>query len=285
METASYNEKLLLANGLCVSPLKGQNDNQAQQSLRDVVYQIDNGRDLHNYLSSFASKVEPKSIDIRYERHPVRMHVCRWTDANIITALQALTSTQQTPASNNVRIPSTQNVQSSFSTGTQGEIPLGLGPVGQPVPPSQSLTQIPGATTSLPPTPGITEGTYGDFPPQQSFSTMGAGIQSQLPSAQVSSSNVYPQASAPAGAFPSDSLSTEPPPLKPVFGVSLDDLLKRDGSAIPLVVCQCLQAVDLFGLEVEGIYRLSGSAAHVTKLRMMFDNGKPKMLAPSIHKH
>lgn len=73
METASYNEKLLLGNGLCVSPLRGQNDGQAPRSLRDVVYQIDNGRDLHNYLSSFASKVGPKSIDIRYERHPVRL--------------------------------------------------------------------------------------------------------------------------------------------------------------------------------------------------------------------
>ncbi|MCJ1464676.1 hypothetical protein MMC07_003289 [Pseudocyphellaria aurata] len=251
---ASYNEKLLLANGLCVSPLKGQSDGQSHPSLRDVVYQIDNGRDLHDYLSSFASKVEPKSTDIRYERHP------------------ALTPSQQTPTSNNIRMPPTQNFQPSFSSGTQGEIPLGLIPAGPPVPPSQSLMQIPGATTSPPATSGISEGSYGDFPQQQSFSTMGAGIQSQLPSAQVSSSNVYPQASAPAGAFSSDSLSTELPPLKPVFGVSLDDLLKRDGSAIPLVVCQCLQAVDLFGLEVEGIYRLSGSAAHVTKLRTMFDN-------------
>ena len=83
---------------------------------------------------------------------------------------------------------------------------------------------------------------------------------------------MYPP-STPTAAFSNDSLSADIPPLKPVFGVSLDDLLKRDGSAIPLVVYQCLQAVDLFGLEVEGIYRLSGSAVHVTKLRTIFDNG------------
>lgn len=64
------------------------------------------------------------------------------------------------------------------------------------------------------------------------------------------------------------------PPLRPVFGVSLEDLLKRDGSAIPLIVYQCLQAVDLFGLDVEGIYRLSGSTSHVSRLRAMFDNGE-----------
>lgn len=65
------------------------------------------------------------------------------------------------------------------------------------------------------------------------------------------------------------------PPLKPVFGLSLEQLLERDGSAVPMVVYQCIQAVDLFGLEVEGIYRLSGTSSHVTKLKAMFDNGKP----------
>lgn len=67
--------------------------------------------------------------------------------------------------------------------------------------------------------------------------------------------------------------STSLPALRPVFGVSLEDLLKRDGSAIPLVVYQCIQAVDLFGLEVEGIYRLSGSSASVLKLKSIFDHG------------
>jgi Rho GTPase-activating protein RGD1 len=64
------------------------------------------------------------------------------------------------------------------------------------------------------------------------------------------------------------------PPLKPVFGLSLDQLFERDGSAVPMVVYQCIQAVDLFGLEVEGIYRLSGTQSHVNKIKAMFDNGK-----------
>ena len=72
---------------------------------------------------------------------------------------------------------------------------------------------------------------------------------------------------------PDSPLHTELPPLKPVFGVSLEELFSRDGSAVPMVVHQCLQAVDLFGLEVEGIYRTSGTASHITKLRAIFDNG------------
>jgi Rho GTPase-activating protein RGD1 len=63
------------------------------------------------------------------------------------------------------------------------------------------------------------------------------------------------------------------PPLKPVFGMTLDQLFERDGSAVPMVVYQCIQSVDLYGLEVEGIYRLSGTASHVNKIKSMFDNG------------
>lgn len=36
-----------------------------------MVNQIDNERDLQNYLLSFTSKVETKSAEIKYERHPV----------------------------------------------------------------------------------------------------------------------------------------------------------------------------------------------------------------------
>ena len=64
------------------------------------------------------------------------------------------------------------------------------------------------------------------------------------------------------------------PPLRPVFGVSLDELFRRDGSAVPMIVYQCVQAVDLFGLDVEGIYRTSGSAPHIAEMKAQFDHGK-----------
>ncbi len=66
-------------------------------------------------------------------------------------------------------------------------------------------------------------------------------------------------------------------PLKPVFGMTLEELFIRDNSAVPMIVYQCIQAVDLYGLEVEGIYRLSGTSSHVTKLKAMFDNGTPTL--------
>jgi hypothetical protein len=74
--------------------------------------------------------------------------------------------------------------------------------------------------------------------------------------------------------------SSHPPPApgpsgpsKPVFGLPLSRLYERDSLAVPMVVHQCIQAVDMYGLNVEGIYRQSGSMAHIQKLKNMFDTG------------
>jgi hypothetical protein len=71
--------------------------------------------------------------------------------------------------------------------------------------------------------------------------------------------------------------SHTPPPAAPpsqnkvAFGVPLGRLYERDNLAVPMVVHQCIQAVELYGLNVEGIYRQSGSMAHIQKLKSMFD--------------
>jgi Rho GTPase-activating protein RGD1 len=54
--------------------------------------------------------------------------------------------------------------------------------------------------------------------------------------------------------------------------VSLEDLFHRDANAVPLIVIQCILAVDTFGLDTEGIYRLSGTASHINTLKSQFDH-------------
>ncbi|EAQ89622.1 hypothetical protein CHGG_06241 [Chaetomium globosum CBS 148.51] len=86
--------------------------------------------------------------------------------------------------------------------------------------------------------------------------------------------NAFPQPSAmapPQAHRQSPPAASQMAPPRPVFGVTLSKLYERDGLAVPMVVYQCIQAVDLFGLNVEGIYRLSGSVPHVNKLKNQFD--------------
>lgn len=90
----------------------------------------------------------------------------------------------------------------------------------------------------------------------------------------------FPLEIAPTREQPPPTYTQAPPvsePSRPVFGVSLNRLYERDSLAVPMVVYQCIQAVDLFGLNVEGIYRLSGSLPSVNKLKSMFDTGRSRV--------
>lgn len=70
LHLATFNEKLLLGNGMIVAPLPNA---QSSRSLRDVMGGIDNERDFHSHIVGQRSKVPPKAADIRYEQHPVRL--------------------------------------------------------------------------------------------------------------------------------------------------------------------------------------------------------------------
>ncbi|KAA8576045.1 hypothetical protein EYC84_006208 [Monilinia fructicola] len=204
---ASFNEKLLLSNGLNISPIRAKEQGTPNRSLREAVHAIDNVKDLSNYISSFVGKVPSRVTEIKYERN---------------TVLQ----------------------------------------------PSQNI----GQRQSDPNTLHSRQGS--GMPPQPSPSA-----HAPAPSGPPSGSPLGPPSGATfsPGPVPNSGNNTHLAPLKPVFGLSLEELFERDGSAVPMIVYQCIQAVDLFGLEVEGIYRLSGTASHIMKIKAMFDNDASKV--------
>lgn len=57
---------------MIVAPLPAGEGAAPQNSLRDIMGDIDNDRDFHTHIISQKSKVPPKAADIRYEQHPVR---------------------------------------------------------------------------------------------------------------------------------------------------------------------------------------------------------------------
>ncbi|KAL8413482.1 hypothetical protein RB594_004930 [Gaeumannomyces avenae] len=65
---ASFNEKLLLSNGLSISPLKKDAETK---SLRDMVAGINNDRDISDFVVSHYRNVPPRTGEPKYERHAV----------------------------------------------------------------------------------------------------------------------------------------------------------------------------------------------------------------------
>ncbi|KAJ5124744.1 uncharacterized protein N7515_008569 [Penicillium bovifimosum] len=237
---ATFSEKLLLGQGICIKPLKDDaNASFGPKSLAEVVRQVDNQKDLHEFiLSHEGNPGAVASEQIKYERHPVLGG----------TGASAPAAPAQ-PASQNKRL---SIMPQGFSASN----------VSSPTPPQPQ----PHNGDRLPQSP---------YPPPQpeTFTPPPAGT----PPYPVSGPPVPEPASQVhvpmAGPPPMDkNFQANLPPLKPVFGVSLNDLYARDGTAVPFIVYQCFQAVELFGLDLEGIYRLSGSANHINHMKALFDN-------------
>ncbi|XP_015669699.1 rho GTPase-activating protein 15 [Protobothrops mucrosquamatus] len=54
-----------------------------------------------------------------------------------------------------------------------------------------------------------------------------------------------------------------------IFGAYLHNVCEHDGSTVPYFVKMCIKAVEERGLDVDGIYRVSGNLATIQKLRFV----------------
>ncbi|CAG7958692.1 unnamed protein product [Penicillium salamii] len=237
---ATFSEKLLLGQGLCVSPMKTEDGSIGPKSLAQVVRQVDNQKDLHEFiLSHEGNPGAVASEQIQYVRHPT-LGGAGATGAPVV-------ATPSQPESQNKRI---SILPQAFSS--QHNLP----PSGPQQPqPGDRLPQSP-------------------YPPEKTFTPPPAGTAPPYPVSNPPAPEAPPKIQVPmAGPNASDkNFQANLPPLKPVFGISLNDLYARDGTAVPFIVYQCFQAVELFGLSMEGIYRLSGSATHISHMKAVFDN-------------
>ena len=59
-----------------------------------------------------------------------------------------------------------------------------------------------------------------------------------------------------------------------MFGCELATLCERQGTSVPKFFVQFIDHIEKEGLDVVGIYRLSGNAASVNKLRYLVEQGK-----------
>ncbi|KAG0295389.1 hypothetical protein BGZ96_011860 [Linnemannia gamsii] len=58
---------------------------------------------------------------------------------------------------------------------------------------------------------------------------------------------------------------------KPIFGCDLAEQLVRDEADLPEIVVKCTEAIERFGMDIKGIYRVSGITSATNRLRSAFD--------------
>lgn len=282
---ATFNEKLLLGNGLAVTPLG--DGPKSQQSMRDLIYGIDNGADFNSFVGGHYSKVPARPSEIKYEQHPTLAPKTQQPAPRSVSTSAATTATPTTsqapqltlntggtsslPSSMNNRYGSAQIPQQTPQSSTYGQQPSFMQSSQTAAPSYGGASQSqPAYSASQPSTTrdAYNAPQYGSAPPYPAQSTDRSGGGSGYPTQPT---NMGSMAARPYGS-PVATTQPTPAPLRPVFGVSLEELFARDQSAVPMVVIQCILAVDTFGLDVEGIYRLSGTASHINQLKSQFDH-------------
>ena len=267
---ATFNERLMLGNGLLVSPLNEPNAPQ-QRSMRDLVMHIDNQQDFQSYIRGHGAKIPPRSGEIEYRQHPT-----------LAPKGQPYKPPEQQPSSSfqpsyqpaaPPKDPSPTMMQSPSTPYGAGAVqpPQGHAPPAFPM--QQYGAQMPDTQTSpVSPKPpagafdSYRSGTsqydqpselYGPPPPQgpvshpppQSVSPPGGyggspasaypgqqsyGGRQAYPGSPSGPPQIPPMMSG-AGA-PRPSTRDGRTPSKPVFGLTLDELFRRDQSPVPLVV-------------------------------------------------
>ncbi|GJD03890.1 betachimaerin [Colletotrichum higginsianum] len=230
---ASFNEKLLLSNGLSISPIKGQSSG-GPRSLREAVMAINNEKDLHDYLTSHHSKVANNNGEVKYEKNPIL-------------------ATARHPAMGHQPNPSVSNVPQMTPSG----------PSQQQQQQQQQREMPPPARPSGPPQPAESPRDF--VPPNM------PAAQQQRPSSQQQHQQPLPPQTQQHGRSFSTNNMLNQPSQQQQFQSNRNSGVMTSSLPVPMVVYQCIQAVDLYGLGVEGIYRQSGSLTHINKLKTMFD--------------
>lgn len=245
--------------------MKADNGSIAPKSLAEVVRQVDNQKDFHDYVLSHEGN--PGAItgpEVKYERHPTLGGGPPATAP--ATGQPSQASAQVKPQLTAPQNFSQQNVSLASPQPPSNASTDRFQPLPYPVPVESAPTP-----SAQPPYP--TSGPFAHDAPVPSSTPAPAPVPVAAPAPVTT-----PAPAADMGQWQSRSQGAPNlPPLNPVFGVPLNDLYERDKTAVPLLVYQCFQAVELFGLETEGIYRLSGSANHINHLKALFDNGQSRL--------
>lgn len=240
---ANLNETLALNRGFIIMPLKDDIPTaNPNLSMKEKVSKIDNELDLYSFVvGTTKGKAADKKM-VNYKPHPSMGS----TPSTKIPSTFVSSPSNFTPSSSSFSANNTSATAGSYSASASA-------PLSSPNPINRSTSP---ANQSIP-SPSLPHTTAAEVSPVSSSTN---NLERTNTGEQMTAGSLmYP----PGTSTPSQSVR--------VFGTPLDVLLDFEESTVPRVVYQCVQAVDNFGLEIEGIYRANGNSAQVQEIKRLFD--------------
>ncbi|CAN6637704.1 RHO GTPase-activating protein Rgd1p [Trichomonascus vanleenenianus] len=248
---ANLNETLALNTGFIISPLQPTGSNASALPMREMAAKVDNELDFYNYVLQIPKTKKLNRPVLTYRQHPSLARAYPTSASTITSSISSISPAIKQTSS---PLPSSSLPSSSPTSGHQKQPSMATGP---PI--------VPPVSVGAPPI----------VPPPTSAATVGPPT--------VSPTMSPPNAGIPDQAYPPGTTSSAHH--LPVYGTPLEELLDYEESTVPRVVYQCVQAVDSFGLEVEGIYRHSGNAGQIAEIKRLFnaDSASVDLINPSAH--
>lgn len=258
----TLNETRALNSGFIISPLAPKGSSTAPLSMKQLASKIDNDLDFYNYvLAAGKGKALNRKVP-QFRQHP-----------SLAAAYPAAPKPAPIPA------PAPAPASAATPSPAPAQAPAPVAPVhsttASSIAPTTSAASVPQQPSSrgVSPAPG-TSG-FGAAGERSSPAPIASPVSGEYNGASQTQpqNDVYP---------PGTSVSSQ---AMPSYGVPLEDLLDYEQGTVPRVVYQCVQAIDNFGLEVEGIYRTNGNTNQVAEIRRLFDtdSASVNLLRPNPH--
>lgn len=61
---------------------------------------------------------------------------------------------------------------------------------------------------------------------------------------------------------------------RPTFGIDLGEQMARDDVEVPPIMKKCCEAIEKYGIQSQGVYRISGTMSKVQSLKAKLDKGR-----------
>lgn len=286
---ATWCENLLMNSGVLISPLR---PDARKASMKNLAASVDNEKDLYDYLVKYQRAGQSKAlIPVDYKVHPTLVN----TQTNYNTGFN------NTNSANNNSNAFTSNVKRSSSllrpkkngnvspvqnhsllkvqedVPTAGTISAGGSNVNlTPSKNNNRFSYIGGSATSSPL----------DQHHNNTLNSAGSTDNINSNNLQVSQNSDYSQNNIFLDNNNNRSQSALPATLDLsgmkiinrdfplIFGGPIDELCLYENESVPLIVRSCINIIDNYGLELEGIYRTSGNSTKIHQLKDALNNDR-----------
>lgn len=270
----TWNENLIMNLGVLAVPLGG-----TKPSLREIALGVDNERDLYDYLMKHErAPNSTKALQpVEYQVHPLLAKFLKATQPKTFLNKPDHTTVQaHVPANNGASQP-----PPSTGTGPTSGFSAPATNNSSGAATGAAVGAAAGSAIGAAASPALSH-SYGQSsfePPATAAPTLAPQSSTPYPLTNEQDEEddgyMYSSLDPLASATPKIGELTGPKPLnlsQPTFGVSVEEVITFAGiDNVPLVVKRCIDIIEQYGIDIEGIYRTLGSKTTVEQLREQID--------------